>query len=88
MKYIYSIIIILGISIHLFNSCKKHGILSGQSQFSNNDIITDPDAKTCVCCGGLMITFDSLTQHYADNFKLIKKKPRWALVPTISFRFM
>lgn len=38
----------------------------------NDAIITGYDARTCICCGGLMITFDGETRPYVGEFKLIE----------------
>ena len=38
----------------------------------NDAIITGSDARTCVCCGGLMITFNGETRPYTGDFKLIE----------------
>lgn len=37
----------------------------------NDAIITGSDARMCVCCGGLMITFNGETKPYTGDFKLI-----------------
>ena len=37
-----------------------------------NGIITGSDARMCICCGGLMITFDGETRPYAGDFRLIE----------------
>lgn len=38
----------------------------------NNAIITGADARTCICCGGLMITFNGETGAYTGDFRLIQ----------------
>ena len=38
----------------------------------NDAIITGFDARTCICCGGLMITFNGETRAYTGDFKLIE----------------
>lgn len=38
----------------------------------NDAIITGSDARMCVCCGGLMITFNGEVKPYTGDFKLIK----------------
>ena len=35
-------------------------------------IITGFDARMCICCGGLMITFNGETRPYIGEFKLIE----------------
>jgi hypothetical protein len=50
----------------LFNSCKK------QTTYMNDAIITGNDARTCTCCGGLMITFNGETRPYSGDYKLIE----------------
>jgi hypothetical protein len=37
----------------------------------NDGIITGSDVRTCICCGGLMITFNGETRPYTRDFKLI-----------------
>ena len=37
----------------------------------NDGIITGSDMRTCICCGGLMITFNEETRPYVGDFKLI-----------------
>ncbi len=37
----------------------------------NDAIITGSDARACICCGGLMITFNSDPRPYTGDFKLI-----------------
>lgn len=34
-------------------------------------IITGSDARMCICCGGLMITFNGETRQYKGDFKLV-----------------
>ena len=56
------------VSILLINiSCRK-----AEASFMNNGIITGPDIRACVCCGGLMITFTGNPQPYAAEFKRIE----------------
>lgn len=38
----------------------------------NDAIIIGYDLRTCVCCGGLMITFNGETSPYTGDFKLIE----------------
>jgi hypothetical protein len=59
------IAIILTIFFFLNNSCKK------EAPYMSDAIITGPDARTCICCGGLMITFNGETRPYTGDFKLI-----------------
>ncbi len=40
----------------------------------NDAIITGVDARTCVCCGGLMITFNGATTPYTGDFRLIENE--------------
>ena len=49
----------------LFSSCKK------DDKYMSDAIITGYDARMCVCCGGLMITFNGDTQPNHGDFKLI-----------------
>lgn len=48
------------------NSCKK------EAPYMNDAIITGSDVRTCICCGGLMITFDGETRPYTGDFRLIQ----------------
>lgn len=38
----------------------------------NDGIITGADARMCVCCGGLMITFNGETRPYVGDYKHIE----------------
>ena len=38
----------------------------------NDAIITGSDMRMCVCCGGLMISFNGETRPYTGDFKLIE----------------
>ena len=38
----------------------------------SNAIITGYDMRACVCCGGLMITFNGETRPYTGEFRLIE----------------
>ena len=64
-KAIVSVFITLVISVLLFVSCKK------DTSYMNDAIITGYDSRDCICCGGLMITFNGETKPYAGNFRLI-----------------
>ena len=57
--------IILATLVFMTSSCKKYDYMS-------NAIITGCDQRMCVCCGGLMITFNGETRPYAGDFKLIE----------------
>jgi hypothetical protein len=59
------IFIIFCILFFINSSCKK------EVAFMNDAIITGSDARTCICCGGLMITFDGESRPYSGDFKLI-----------------
>lgn len=37
----------------------------------NDAIITGSDVRECICCGGLMITFNGETKPYTGDFRLI-----------------
>lgn len=37
-------------------------------------IITGSDVRTCLCCGGLMITFDGESKPYSGDFRLISNR--------------
>jgi hypothetical protein len=50
----------------LTTSCKK------EQPYMNDAIITGSDMRMCVCCGGLMITFNGETKPYTGDFKLIE----------------
>ncbi len=50
----------------LFFSCRK-----AERPFMNTAIITGSDQRYCICCGGLMITFNGETRPYTGDFKLI-----------------
>jgi hypothetical protein len=46
-------------------------LLSGTRSMADA-ILTGYDARSCACCGGLMVTFNGETQPYSGEFKLIK----------------
>jgi hypothetical protein len=48
-------------------SCKKTEI-----SFMNDAVITGFDVKTCICCGGVMITFNGVAQPYTGESRLIE----------------
>jgi len=50
-------------------SCKKS---ETPSPFMNDGIITGPDVRACVCCGGLMINFNGDALPYSGEFRLIE----------------
>ena len=37
----------------------------------NDAIITGPDLRACICCGGLMITLNGEANPYIGDFRLI-----------------
>jgi len=47
------------------SSCKK------DDKYMSDAIITGYDGRMCMCCGGLMITFNGETEPYKGDFKLI-----------------
>jgi hypothetical protein len=47
-------------------SCQK------EDKYMADAILTGYDARSCACCGGLMVTFNGETQPYSGEFKLIK----------------
>ena len=51
--------------IFLLYSCQK-GVRNA------NAVITGFDQRMCICCGGLMVSFDGEAQPYTGNFKLIE----------------
>lgn len=59
------ITIILALFFFVNNSCKK------EAPYMNDAIITGSDLRTCICCGGLMITFNGEVRPYTGDFKLI-----------------
>ena len=38
----------------------------------NDAIITGSDVRACICCGGLMITFNGEARTYTGDFRLIE----------------
>lgn len=42
-----------------------------ENTYMNDAIITGPDFRACICCGGLMITFNGETRPYTGDFRLI-----------------
>ncbi len=66
MKQTFLSTLIVFIFIIVFNSsCKK------EPPYMSNAIITGPDVRVCICCGGLMITFNGETKPYSGDFKLV-----------------
>lgn len=51
------------------NSCNKQ--IRQEGDFMNDAIITGFDYRACVCCGGLMITFNGASKPYSGDFGLI-----------------
>ena len=64
--------IILAFLFLVNSSCQKQ--IMPQVSYMNNAIITGYDLRACVCCGGLMITFDGTSKPYAGDFGLISNK--------------
>jgi hypothetical protein len=65
-KTFLSTSITLTLAIFLFVSCNK------ETPYMNDAIITGSDARTCICCGGLMISFNGETRPYTEDFRLIE----------------
>jgi len=65
-KTFISVFIILALSLFLIASCKK------EIPYMNDAIITGFDERACICCGGLMITFNGETRAYTGDFRLIE----------------
>jgi hypothetical protein len=63
LSQLMSLILILFLFAN--SSCKK------EAPYMNDGIITGSDVRTCICCGGLMITFNGETRPYTGDFKLI-----------------
>jgi hypothetical protein len=47
-------------------SCQK------DEKYMTDAILTGYDARSCACCGGLMVTFNGETQPYSGDFMLIE----------------
>jgi hypothetical protein len=62
--FFFSIMILI-LPVFLLVSCKK------ETPYMNDAIITGSDARFCICCGGLMITFNGETKAYDGDFRLI-----------------
>lgn len=63
------IIIILTLFFFTNNSCKKETLKEVPNM--HDAIITGSDVRACICCGGLMITFDGEPKPYTEDFRLI-----------------
>ncbi|MEO8415283.1 MAG: hypothetical protein ABI472_16610 [Ginsengibacter sp.] len=63
------IAIILTLFFSGSNSCQKE--VSQEDPYRSEAIITGYDFRACVCCGGLMITFDGEPKPYTGVFRLI-----------------
>ena len=50
-----------------------------------NAIITGFDERACMCCGGLMITFNGETKPYTGDFKLIENSSDIGISDKASF---
>ena len=71
-KTFTSVFIILALSFFLIVSCKKGTPYKNDgTPYMNDAIITGLDARACICCGGLMITFNGETRPYYGDFRLI-----------------
>ena len=56
-----------------------------EKPYMNDAIITGDDARMCICCGGLMITFNGETRPYAGDFKLIENSADLGITEKDSF---
>ena len=65
MKKTFLIVSVFMFVTFLSSSCKK------ESPYMTEAIITGSDARMCICCGGLMITFNGETRQYTGDFKLV-----------------
>ncbi len=63
------IIIILTLFFFTNNSCKKE--TAKEVPNMHDAIITGSDVRACICCGGLMVTFDGEPKPYTGDFRLI-----------------
>ena len=64
-KSLQLMVVILTLLFFANTSCKK------QTPYMNDAIITGFDMRACICCGGLMITFNGEKRPYTGEFKLI-----------------
>jgi hypothetical protein len=62
-------IIILTLLFSVNNSCKKQ--TRKEVPNMHDAIITGSDMRACICCRGLMITFDGESKPYTGDFRLI-----------------
>jgi hypothetical protein len=51
----------------------------------NDAIITGSDARTCICCEGLMITFNGEARPYTGDFKLIENGADFGITDNDTF---
>ncbi|MEP7228717.1 MAG: hypothetical protein ABI691_00615 [Ginsengibacter sp.] len=65
------------------NSCQKE--ITQEVPYINNAIITGYDVRACVCCGGLMITFDGELKPYTGAFRLISNSADIGIKQTDTF---
>ena len=63
------IAIILTLFFFANNSCKKENPKEVPNM--HDAIITGSDMRACICCGGLMITFNGESKPYTGDFRLI-----------------
>lgn len=64
-------------------SCKKE--TPKEIPNTNDAIITGSDVRMCICCGGLMITFDGETKPYTGNFRRISNPGALGLTQADTF---
>jgi len=65
-------VIILTLFSFTNNSCKKE--TQKEVTYMEDAIITGSDVRACICCGGLMITFDGDSKPYSGDFRLISNR--------------
>jgi hypothetical protein len=66
------IVIILTLFSFTNNSCKKQ--TPKEAPNMEDAIITGSDVRACICCGGLMITFNGDSKSYSGDFRLISNR--------------
>ncbi|MGZ5245183.1 MAG: hypothetical protein ACXWEY_15775 [Bacteroidia bacterium] len=62
MKFLF---VFISTVLFFLTSCKK------EDKNLTDAIITGEDVRTCMCCGGFMITFNGETKAYQNEYKLI-----------------
>lgn len=77
--------IILLLTLFANNSCKREATSNRGATNTNDAILTGPDQRVCLCCGGMMITFNGETKPYTGEFRQISNVSDLGITPQDTF---